>query len=149
MAITKKGRYGLAALPLAIVPVAFLLSGPWLKATLGSTVTLLAAATAAIFVMGYSLYLSVRCQRDLDEVQAAGGTFAARWGMTIGPMVFVTFLLLPPFLDLMTAIIGDAAGVAANRKVVTLSMTFGFGAVVILQTLAMVIINIFWWRARR
>jgi hypothetical protein len=139
MAMSKTGRYGLAALPLVVVPVGFLLSGPWLKATFGGTATMLT----------YALYLSVRCQRDLDEVQAAGGTFAARWGMTIGPIIFATLLLLPPFHDMMTAIIGDAAGVPANRKVVTLAMTFGFGAVVILQTIAMVILNLLWWRARR
>jgi hypothetical protein len=149
MAMSKTGRYGLAALPLVVVPVGFLLSGPWLKATFGGTATMLTAAVAAIFVMAYALYLSVRCQRDLDEVQAAGGTFAARWGMTIGPIIFATLLLLPPFHDMMTAIIGDAAGVPANRKVVTLAMTFGFGAVVILQTIAMVILNLLWWRARR
>ncbi len=149
MATSKALRCTLAVLPLAIVPVAFLAAGPWLKTAFGTTVTLVAAAAAAIFVMGYSLYLSARWERGLDEVQTAGGTFAAKRGMTIGPVIFALLLLLPPFLDMMTAVIGDAAGVAANRKVVTLAMTFGFGAVVILQTIAMIVINLLWWRARR
>lgn len=149
MAISKAGRHTLAVLPLVIVPVAFLALAPWLKTAIGGSMTLVAAAAAAIFVMGYSLYLSTCWQRGLDEVQAAGGQVAAKWGMSIGPMIFVLLLLLPPFLDMATALIGDAAGVAANRKVVTLALTFGFGGVVILQTLAMIVINLLWWKARR
>jgi len=51
---------GLAILPLVIVPVAFLLSGPFLKAAYGSTVTIWVAVAAAVFVMGYANYLFPR-----------------------------------------------------------------------------------------
>jgi hypothetical protein len=148
-AIHGKGRLALVVLPLVIVPAAFIVIAPWLKTAIGSTMTMLVAAATAIAVMAYSLYLSIRSQRCLDEVQAEGGRFAARWGLSIGPVIFASLLLLPPFLDMATAVIGDAAGATADRKVVTFAIMFGFGGVVILQTLAMVVINRLWWRARR
>ncbi len=142
-------RHALKVLPLVIVPVAFLTSAPWLKAAAGNTVTLLVAAAAAIFVMGYSLYLSACWERKLDEMQMAASAYAAKWGWVAGAMAFVLLLMLPPFQNFATGLIGNLTGAAVDRTAILLAITFGSVGVVLLQTLGLIIVNIFWWRARR
>ena len=149
MAASKTKRLGVSALPLVIVPVAFLASAPWLKRAIGDSMTMLVAAAAAIFVMGYGLHLSARWERRLDEVQMASSAYAAKWGWIIGAMTFVLLLLLPPVQNLATSLIENWAGAVVGRKAVLLAMTFGFIGVVLLQTIGLIVVNLFWWRARR
>jgi len=139
----------MAALPMVLVPVAFLAAKPWLKSALGGPGMNLVATGCAIFVMGYAVYLSVRWQGCVDEVQVAGSNFAARWGMTAGSISFVVLMMAPRFVDFAASAIGDMVDLPADGKLVKIAMLAGFGCVVILQTAGMFIINLLWWRSRR
>jgi len=133
-----------------IVPALFLTVAPWLKTAIGGGMTSLIAAGLAMSVMAYSLYLSFRAQHCLDEVQLAGGQFAARWGMGIGAVAFAMLSMLPPFWDFAAALLRDAADDSgASRRIIILAVMFGFGGVVILQTIGMFVAKLMWWRARR
>jgi hypothetical protein len=137
----------LRVLPLVLVPVVFLAAIPWLKSTVGGPMVNLAAAATAIFLMGYATYISVRQQRGLDEVQRAGGQYAAQWGLQVGPIALVLLIMLPPFQDFATAIVSGLAsepGDVADRKVVMLAMTMGLCGVVLFQSIATVIVNVMW-----
>jgi hypothetical protein len=145
-------RIALCLAPVVLVAGGFLSSAWWIKQTFGETAVLIIASIAAIFVMAYSLYLSVRVQRRLDEVQKASGAASAKWGSIIGPIAFVLLLMLPQFQTGMTAIVSKLAadpGETVDTTVVTLAMTLGFVLVVILQTIATIIANAIWWNAKR
>ena len=147
----KTGRGVLWLLPLVLAPAAFFASMQWLK-SIDKTVLTLAGVTTAIFVMGYSLYLSIRSQRDLDEVQKASAGFSGRWGGLAGTLVFALLLNLPPFIDLVTGLIRDWAGdggATVSRKVVALSMAIAFCGTVLLQTISTVVVQAFWWKAKQ
>jgi len=134
-------------LPAFLVPLALFALLPWLAATFGGPVVSLIVAATAIFELSYANYLSVRWQRTLDEVQVAGGRFAAQWGMPIGQAAFVLLLMLPPTRDGATALVSRLAGhpgMVVDPGVVVLSMTLGFCGVVMLQAIAMVVLNAIW-----
>lgn len=138
--------------PAVLVAASFFAAAEWIDMTFGATTVLLLAAAAAVFVMGYSVYLSARVQRRLDEVQKANAGFSARWGPSVGEIAFVLLLLLPPVQEAMAAIVGKIAadpGTAADRSIVVLSMTVGFMGVVLLQTIGKVVMSAIWWTARR
>ena len=148
---TRKARFALWILPLVLVPVAFFASMQWLK-SIDRTLLSLATAAAAIFVMSYATYLSVRSQRGLDEVHMASAGFSAQWGTLAGTTAFLLLLCLPPLRDFATALIWNWAGdpgAAVNRKVVVLAMTLAFCGVVVLQTIGTAVMAMVWWRGRQ
>jgi hypothetical protein len=142
-AITNNRRHWLKAVPLVIVPVVFLASGPWLKATMGSAMTTWVSGGVAIFVMGYAWYLSICLQRAQDEVQKAGADFATKWGVMAGQITFFVLLALPPFQNL----VGDL--VNQPRGKVLLGMTIGAVGVVLLQAVGTVVASMLWWKSHR
>lgn len=151
-ATPKTGRVALGLLPVVLVPVAFLAASPWLKTTTGGPMVSLIGAAVAIFVMGYANYFAFRLQRGQDEVQKASAGFAAQWAMPAGQAAFVLLLMLPPFGDLATALVRDWAGepgAAVDRKVIVFAMMFGFGLVVLLQTIGLFIVTSIWWMDKR
>jgi len=105
-----------------------------------------------VFVMTYANYLSFRAQRRLDEVQKAGAAFAAQWGAPAGQVAFGLLLVLPPFKDFATAVVGRFAGhpgMPADGTVVVLSLALGFCAIVLLQGVGTAVVHAIWWTARR
>lgn len=150
MSATRRVKHiAIGLLPAVLVPLAFAAAKPWLKATLGAGMVSLLAAACALFVMGYAVYLSVRWQRCVDEVQAAGSNFAARWGTAAGSIGFVLLMMLGPFVDFMAGAISDMADLQADARTVKFAMLAGFGCVVVLQTLGMFVVNLLWWRSHR
>lgn len=145
-------RFVLGVLPIVLVPAAFIAARSWLETALGDTMMTVVAGTVAIFVMGYANYFALRFQRGQDEVRQAGLGFATQWGVPAGQAAFVLLLLLPPFQDLATRLVGDFAGddaTGVDRSVVVSAMTLGFCAIVLLQTIGLAVVNSIWWMARR
>ncbi len=139
----------LRLLPLVIVPAGYLALVPWLKDVGGpATVTIISAAVA-IFVMGYANYFAYSHQRKLDEVQRAGASFAAQWGMSVGQILFVLLVLLPPVQDFATWLVNSVEGDAADSGTVVFAMVLGFCGLVVLQTIGTVIVNLVWWTAKQ
>jgi hypothetical protein len=96
--------------------------------------------------------LAIRHQRGLDEVEKASAGFAVQWGVPAGQAAFVLLLMLPPFHAVATAVVGAFAGdpgVPADRSVVVVAMTLGFGGVVALQTLGTIVVGVLWWKAKQ
>lgn len=139
--------------PVVIVLVVggFFAAMPWLK-SLDKAAALLITAAVAVLVMGYSLYVSTRWQRSLDEVQKASAGFATQWGMAGGSIAFALLPLFPPFQSLMVSLVtrfAAAPGTTVETSVVVFSMTLGFMGVVLLQTIGTLIMSVIWWNARR
>jgi hypothetical protein len=138
-------------LPLVVVPAAFVAALPWLKA-IGRPAALLVAATVGAFVMSYASYIAFRALRRLDEVQKAGMEFAAQWGAPVGQAVFVALLIMPPFADLASAMVGRIAahpGMVVDRAVVVVAMGLGFIGTVLLQGVGSIVVQAMWWAGKR
>ena len=140
----KTPRSALWFAPLVILPIVFFASVPWLRRQ-DDAISLGIAAAFAIFVMGYSHFLAARVNRGLDEVEIAGQRFAQTQGMMIGPFAAVLVMIFPPA---MNALVELAHTIAAGSpdKAVKLGITMGFMLVVLLQTVVMVAVSIWWGR---
>jgi hypothetical protein len=143
--IPKLVRIALWLSPAALVVVAFFAAMPWLK-TLDDVIVTLISAAAAIFVMGYAVFLAARVNRRLDEVEIAGQRFATTQGWMIGCVAAVVVMLFPPALNAL-ADLANAIAMGSPDKAVRLGIVIGFMMVVILQTLGVVAVS-FWWGRR-
>ena len=152
MPTARKMTWGaLWILPLLLAPAAFLAAVPWLK-TISQSSAIGLTVALVIFVLSYSNYLAYRHQRGLDEVQKAGGAFAAQWGAPAGQAAFALLLVLPPFQDVATTIVSRFAadsGATVKGTVVVFALALGFIAVVMLQTIGTVIVHTLWWTDKR
>src|SRR5690606_6146072 len=138
----KVGRWALLLLPIVLVPVAIFASVPWLRQQ-SDAVALGISAAAAIFVMGYSVLVAERMNRGLDEVQLAGQRFAHTKGMTIVSIGAVLVMLFPPLMNALVSL-ANTIGAGSPDKAVKLGITIGFMLVVILQTLGMAAVSVWW-----
>ena len=150
----KMGRIGQAllwVLPLLVLAAAFLAAIPWLK-TIRQPIAILITAAAVILGMSYGNYLGYRALRGLDEVEKAGADFAAQWGAPLGHAAFCLLLVLPPFQNFMTAIVSGLAagpGMTVDVTVVVTTLSFGFFAIVLLESVGRVIVQVLWWTFKR
>ena len=147
MAMNHLGRIGRWALwfsPIVIVPVAFFALVPWLKQQ-NDAISLGTTAAVAIFVMGYSFFLAARVNRRLDEVEIAGQRFAQAQGLTIGSFAAVLVMLFPPWMNALVDL-ANTIGAGSPDTAVKLGITIGFMLVVLLQTLGMAAVAIWWGR---
>jgi cobalamin synthase len=144
----KIGRYALWFSPVVIVVVGFVAAIPWLKQQNDSFVLALTAAVS-IFVMGYSLFVSHRLQRHLDEVQIASAGFASSRGWVWGAMAAILLLLLPPvtnwLIDLAN-MLSTGSSDMSDRGAVQLALFFGLILVVLMQLVAVVLASAIWQR---
>ena len=147
----KRGQGLLWALPVVLVPVAFFAAIPWLmKSSYPLAISI--TAVMVITMTSYANYLSLRAMRRLDEVQQAGAAFAAQWGAPAGQAVFGLLLVLPPFLDVATAVAGRFAvhpAMTVDRTAVAVSLALGFVVLVVLESIGRVVVHTIWWTARR
>jgi hypothetical protein len=137
-------------LPLLFVGAGFFAAIPWLRHQDDAFVLAFTAAVA-VFLMGYALFLSNRIQRQghYDEVQIAGGGFAAARGWVWGAMAAVALLLVPPvangLIDLANTL-GTGSPDASDRDAVRLALYFGSMFVVALQLIAIIVASVIWQR---
>lgn len=142
--------YGLLAALCILPPLAFVASLPWLKQQPDDLVFLITGITAAIVILG-SLALDVLVDRRLDEWQRSNARFSLKWGWAVGLSVIALLLALPPFQDLLVhwaAIWGDVPD--PDRRLVIVTFTAGFVAVVVAQTVFTTLASIGWayWKSR-
>lgn len=148
------GRMGQAllwVLPLVVLGVAFVASIPWLT-TISQPIAILITAAVVIFGMSYGNYLGYRALRGLDEVEKAGADFAAQWGAPLGHAAFCLLLVLPPFQNFMTAVVSRLAagpGTTVDVTVIVTTLSFGFFAIVLLESVGGVIVQVLWWTFKR
>jgi hypothetical protein len=145
------GRGALWILPVVLVVGAFFAALPWLK-TISQPVAILVTATVVIFAMSYMNYISFRAMRRLDEVQKAGAAFAAQWGAPAGQVAFGLLLVLPPFIDVTTAVAHNFAvhsGMPGDRTVVVVSLALGLVVLVFLESIGRVVVHAIWWKVRQ
>lgn len=132
------GLWVLKLSPIVIVPIALFALEPWIseEITIGFPIVL----------MGYCLALAASVNRRLDEVQITGQRIAQTKGMTIGTVAALLVIIFPPSID---ALIDLAETIAAGSadKAIRIGVVIGFMLVVVLQTLAMFAVSI-WWERR-
>jgi hypothetical protein len=144
----KIGRCALWLSPAVIVIVGFFAAIPWLKQQNDSFVLLLSAGVS-IFVMGYSLLISHRLQRHLDEVQIASQGFASSRGWIWGAIATVLLLMLPPVTNLLIDLanmLSTGSPDTSDRRAVQLALFFGFMLVVLTQFVAVTVASAIWQR---
>lgn len=131
--------------PLVIVPAAFWALAPWLDDQTDAVETIV-AVTFALALMTYCIFLAASVNRRLDEVQIAGQRIAQTRGMTLGVLIAALLLTFPPS---MNALVSLAETIASDRpeKAIRVAVVVGFMLVVLLQTLAMFAVSI-WWERR-
>ena len=151
MAINTLGKIGRCVrwfLPVGIVVGGFFAAIPWLKEQSDAVVLALGSA-AAIFVMGYAVFVSHRLQRHFDEVQIAGQGFAVSRGSSWGTIATVLLLMLPPIANWLTDLanmISTGSPDMSDRGAVRLALFFGFMLVVFVQTVCVFVASAIWQR---
>jgi hypothetical protein len=150
--VGKFGRLALWLSPVVIVVAGFLVAMPWVKSQNPVVIEVL-SAVAAIFVMGYSLFLGERQSRRLDEVQIASQGFASAHGWVWGGMAAMLLLMVPPVMnwlvDLANAVVnvlGSGSPDMTNQGAVRLAFFFGVTLVMVMQTLGIIVATVIWWR---
>jgi hypothetical protein len=149
---TKIRRLALGLLPIVLLIVVFLAAIPWLGTTTGGPMVSLIGAAVAILAMSYGTYFSIHSQRALDEVEKASEGFAVKWGGHAGRTAFVLLLLMPPFQDVMTAVVNEVAGDpgrSVDRTVVVFAMTLGVCGVAFLQIIGTLVASVIWWKSKQ
>jgi len=128
-------------------PAAFLSAIPWLKQQPDGLVFLLAGIASAIAI-ATSFAFAILHDRQLDEWQRSNARFSSQWGWAAGSGLVALLLALPPFRDFIVSWTTSLA--EAPQKLVILAFTFGFGAVVIAQTVCTALLSIGWafWKSR-
>lgn len=142
--------FGLLAALCIVPPMAFVASLPWLKQQPDERVFLITGITAAIVILG-SLALDALVDRRLDEWQRSNARFSLKWGWALGLSLVALLLALPQFQNLLVhwaAIWGDVPD--PDRRLVIVTFTAGFMAVVIAQTVCTTLASIGWtyWKSR-
>jgi hypothetical protein len=147
------GRVALWFSPIVFMVAGFFATLTWLKPQNPVLVELLTAA-AAIFVLGYGMFLGKRQSEGWDEVERAGWGFAsAHWGW--GYAATMVLFLVPPvmngLINLMTAAAEHAgrhrlSPEALNHVAVQLAFWCGITLVLVMQTLAHIVATVVWWR---
>lgn len=133
-----------------IPPIVFVAALSWLKQQPDERVFLLTGITATVVITA-SFLLDVFFDRRLDEVQRSNSRFSVKWGWALASSLVALMLAFSPVHDLIVhwaGVWGDEPN--PDRRLVLITFTFGFAAVVLTQTLCMVLLSIGWtfWKSR-
>jgi hypothetical protein len=150
--VGKFARIALWFSPIVIVTTVFAVAMPWLKQQ-SLVVIEVVSAVASILVMGYGLFLAMRLERGLDEVQVASQGFAYAKGWVWGGVATGFLLMVPPVMnglvDLVHALVnalGTPSPDMANQAAVRAAFFCGFALVMLMQSLGFVVASLVWWR---
>jgi hypothetical protein len=133
-----------------IPPIAFVAALPWLKQQPDALVFLFAGIASTLTVVA-SFLLAILQDRKLDEWNRSNARFSSQWGWTAGASLVALLLALPPFRDLIVSLAASWAQTPIpDQKLVLLTFTFGFMAVVVSQLVCTAVLSIGWafWKSR-
>jgi hypothetical protein len=145
--VGKFGRLALWFSPNVIVLAGFVVAIRWMKPN--PVIAEVLSAVAAIFVMGYSLFLGKRESRRWDEVQSASWGFASAHGWVWGGFATMLLLMVPPVMNWLVDLVnvrGTGSPDMTNHLAVRLAFFCGTGLVMVMQTLAFVVASVVWQR---
>lgn len=137
---------GLAVVP----PLSFVAALPWLKQQPDELVFLFAGIASTLTVVA-SFLLAILQDRTLDEWNRSNARFSSQWGWTAGASLVALLLALPPFRDLIVSLAASwAQAPDPDQKLVLLTFTFGFMAVVVAQLVCTAVLSVGWafWKSR-
>ena len=137
---------GLAVVP----PFSFVAALPWLKQQPDELVFLFAGIASTLTVVA-SFLLAILQDRTLDEWNRSNARFSSQWGWTAGASLVALLLALPPFRDLIVSLAARwAQEPDPDQKLVLLTFTFGFMAVVVAQLVCTAVLSVGWafWKSR-
>jgi hypothetical protein len=153
MSSHRRARPRLFALVVALClvpPISILASLPWLKQQPDDLVFLFTGIAATLTVAA-SFLLAILQDRKLDEWNRSNARFSSQWGWTAGASLVALLLALPPIRDLIVSLAASwAQAPNPDQKLVILTFTFGFMAVVVAQLLCTAVLSIGWtlWKSR-
>lgn len=133
-----------------VAPLSVLLALPWLKQQPDDFVFLYSGIAAAVTVIA-SLAFSVLHDRRLDEWERSNVRFSTQWGWACGSGLVALLLAVPPARDAIVALAADVVGAAnPDDELVIIAFAFGFGGVVLAQTICTALMSIGWafWKSR-
>ncbi len=142
--------FALLAALMVVPPIAVFVSSPWLKQQPDGLVFLLTGIAATLTVVA-SLALAVLHDRKIDEWQRSNARFSSQWGWTAGASLVALLLALPPFRDWIVSLVANwAEAPNPDQRLVLVTFTFGFMAVVVAQLVCTALLSIGWafWKSR-
>ena len=145
--LAKLGRTALRLSPVVIM-AACVFGVVWLKQQ-NAEVARIVGPVVAIFVMGYTLFITYRQQRRLDEVQIASQGFANTRGWVGGAFATVLLLMLPPVTNWLIDLVNlqsTGSPDIPDRRAVRLAFIYGVCLVVAMQSLGVFVAAAIWWR---
>ena len=110
-----------------------------------SAIALGITAATGIVVMGYSIFLTTRVNRRMDEVEIAGQRFAQAQGWAIGIFAAGLMMIFPPAMNAL-AYLANTVGAGSPDVAVRVAIVIGFVMVIVLQTLSTVAASVWWGR---
>ncbi len=139
----------LAILPIALVVTAVVSAIPWLK-TLPDGAAYAFSIGAAIFTIGWSLFVAFLTRRRQDEVERYSERVGLQYGFLGGTIAVALALCLPGAAD----VIGAAANSVAVRlkgdadTAPVLAFVAGMAALAFAQSIGAIIACHIWWKAK-
>jgi hypothetical protein len=138
------------AIVMVVPPIAVVAAIPWLRQQSDGLVFLLSGIAAALTVLA-STALAVLHDRSIDEWQRSNARFSSQWGWTLGAGLVALLLALPPFRYLIVSAAAVWGGTPdPDSRLVIMTFTVGFMAVVFAQLLCTVVLSLGWnaWMSR-
>ena len=149
--VGKFGRIALWFLPVVLVVGALVVAMPWAKQEHPALAKIL--EVGVIFVACYGIFMVLRLQRRMDEVQLASQGFANSYGWLWGGVATVLLLMVPPVMNWLVELVNGMVKVRvagppdrANHLAVQLAFFFAISLVMLMQGLSVCVASIFWWR---
>jgi hypothetical protein len=106
---------------------------------------LLITGVAATLTVLASFALAILHDRQIDEWHRSNARFSSQWGWTSGSALIVLLLALPPIRDLIVSGAELWGGEPhPDQRLVVVTFTFGFVAVVVAQGVCTLLLSIGW-----
>ena len=148
----KLRRLALWLSPAVLLVAALLVAMPWVKEQSPQVAKGLAQAVVMLLAC-YGVFVVLRQQRRLDEVQIASQGFANSYGWLFGGVATTVLVMMPPVMnwlvDLVDAMAKGRAGGSpdmTDHLAVRLAFFYAISLVMLVQGLGVCIASVLWWR---
>jgi hypothetical protein len=135
---------------MVVPPITILAAIPWLKQQ-SDGLAFLTTGIAATLTIVSSFALAILHDRQTDEWHRSNARFSSQWGWTAGSALIALLLALPPIRDLIVSGAELWGGEPhPDHRLVVVTFTFGFMAVVAAQGLCTLLLSVGWayWKSR-